>query len=84
MVLERGNKMGLYFCDECGEGFDDDDNVCVESPVNGELVCEDCLTEIEAEICEPEQKEYNSDDKHALSISLEESFGEEGFMKQDD
>lgn len=45
--------MACYMCNHCGNLKDGDNNVCSEDPRPGqglELVCEDCIIEIEEEM----------------------------------
>jgi len=45
--------MACYYCNHCGNLKDGDYNVCSEDPRKGnenELVCEDCIVEIEEKL----------------------------------
>ena len=45
--------MAIYYCNHCGNLKDEDYNVCSEDPREAsELVCEDCIVEIEEEMME--------------------------------
>ena len=45
--------MAIYYCNHCGNLKDEDYNVCSEDPREAnELVCEDCIVEIEEELAE--------------------------------
>lgn len=72
--------MSCYHCEECGELYDDDENVGHQSPTDDGLVCEDCFAELEADSCEPLEKEYNSDDK--IDWSTKDIPGFEGTRDQ--
>jgi hypothetical protein len=66
--------MAIGMCVACDEWFD-------ESEYDWDL--EMCLAHAEEHYEEEEEEEYNSDSKHEFAISLEASFGAEGFMGDD-
>lgn len=53
--------MSCYHCEECGELYDDDENVGHQSPTDDGLVCEDCFAEIEGDLLD--EQEHTAEDQ---------------------
>ena len=68
--------MGMYYCHECGSLKDGDYNVPTESPYDDcELVCEDCIVELEERM----EDEVNGEDyvKPRVSFDKRQRFDSE-------
>ena len=58
--------MAIITCNKCFNHFDDDYFPCEESPVNGELVCPDCLAEQEYDIEQQELEDLAKENRRSI------------------